>query len=169
MSGHTTESVVNENWPKLKRFFATKVPAAEAYDLAGDTLKVFLERDHSEIENLKSYLWGIARNKVRQYFDRRVQTGVFDSSSMSVIQMGTSLSSQVDKRAHLRRALATLPLDIQTAFELRYGEELSIDEVVGAMSVSRATVNRYLKIARESLRRELSAPEEDVVRAYQAG
>ncbi|NJK32352.1 MAG: sigma-70 family RNA polymerase sigma factor [Deltaproteobacteria bacterium] len=45
------------------------------------------------------------------------------------------------------------------AFELRFCEELSLQEVADAMEISLATVKRYLQAATSSLRDILASPE----------
>ncbi|NVB38537.1 sigma-70 family RNA polymerase sigma factor [Pseudenhygromyxa sp. WMMC2535] len=152
-------TVARENWPKLKRFFKAKVPEPDCYDLTQETLLHFVRTDPAGIRNPKAYLWGIARNRLFSYFGNKRPTERFESSKISVAELGGTLSSQLDRRQRLANALSRLPVDHQIAFELRFCEELKLEEVAESMQVSLATVKRYLNKAREQLRELLTSPE----------
>ncbi len=165
---HPLADVAQQQWPKLKRFFKSKVPEPDCYDLTQDTLLAFMRSDPAKVARPKSYLWGIARKRLLAYCDRKRPTEKFESTRMSIAELGGSLSSQLDRRRRLVGALIRLPLDQQLAFELRFGEELSLQEVADAMEVSLATVKRYLQAATNSLRDILARPEYAHDRANQS-
>ena len=163
-----------ENWPKLKRFFRTKVPEPDCYDLVQETLEAYVRKSQEPgvvIEKPRAYLWGIARNKVLKYISgKRLPNEAFDSAEHSVLGRQTSLSTRFDRNDKLLTALRSLPTDCQIAFELHYGEGLTNEEVALAMGVGLATAKRKIKRAREQLREQLMATSVEVVKdLYRAG
>lgn len=161
-------TLVERELPKLKRFFRSKLPEPDCYDIAQETLRAFLQADTSKVDQPAGYLWGIAHKQVARYFDRRRKGEQFDSTTMSVVDMGTTLSVRLDRHNQLVNALRTIPVEEQIAFELRYGEDCSLEEVAEATGVSLSTVKRRIASAREKLasrlepgRKELSDIEAD--------
>jgi RNA polymerase sigma-70 factor (ECF subfamily) len=149
--------LIAKEWPKLRRFFRTKVPDADVLDLTQQTLLAFVEK-RDVAANDRAYLWGIARRMVLKHYEKHRAADTFDSTIHTAVDMARSLSSRLDDRHRLLRGLHTLPVDHQMAFELRHGEELSLDEVAAALGVSLATAKRYIAAAEEKLRVVLSDP-----------
>jgi RNA polymerase sigma factor (sigma-70 family) len=149
------EGLIKHEWPKLRRFFGTKVPESDVLDLVQNTMLGYVE-GAPERGKEKQYLWGIARKQVLKHYEKyRRETEPFDSTVHRATDLGPSLSSKLDRRNRVVAALLTLPADQQMAFELRHGEELKLEEVAGALEVSLATAKRYLVAAEEKLRVEL--------------
>lgn len=151
MTTEDLNAVVRALYPRIKRFFRSKLPEPECYDQANEAIKDFLAADRSRIRSPRTYLWGIARKKVLQALRKRRPTEQFDSTQVSISDLGTSQSARLDRRNLLLNALRTIPLDHQVAFELRHAEEMSLQEVADALEVSLATAKRYLQAAREQL------------------
>ncbi|MFV8751588.1 RNA polymerase sigma factor [Nannocystaceae bacterium ST9] len=158
-SNHPLAAIARKQWPRLKRFFKSKVTEPDCYDLTQETLLAFVRADPQKVHNPEAYLWGIARKRLLGYYERKRPTEKFESARISVVELGGSLSSQLDRRRRLVAALAHLPIDQQVAFELRFGEELQLQEVADAMELSLATVKRYLSAAAIKLREVLGRPE----------
>lgn len=168
---HTPSSLselARHNWPRLKRFFRAKVLEPDCYDLTQETLLAFVRTDPSQLARPEAYLWTIARHKLIDYFKRKRAVETFESTRISIAECGAGMSTQLDRRRRLHAALQRLPVDQQIAFELRFGEELSLAEVAEAMQLSLATVKRYLQRARSSLQQILSSPEFADARADEA-
>ena len=166
------DPVIQENWPKLKRFFRSKVPEPDCYELVQDTLMEFVKKHREKvIDNPRAYLWGIARFKVLKYISgKRSAAAEFDSKIHSVMGPQTTLSARFDRRDKLMNALRTLPTECQIAFELHYGEELTNDEVAAAMEVSPATAKRRIRIARETLQGALANTlHVEIAKVYRSG
>jgi RNA polymerase sigma factor (sigma-70 family) len=151
MTSEDLNAVVRALYPRIKRFFRNKLPEPDCYDQANETIKDFLAADRSRVRNPRTYLWGIARMKVLQVLQRRRPTEQFDSTQISIADLGTSQSARLDRRNLLLNALRTLPVDHQVAFELRHAEEMSMQEVADTLEVSLATAKRYVQAAREQL------------------
>jgi RNA polymerase sigma-70 factor (ECF subfamily) len=153
-NNETLEALIEHEWPKLRRFFRTKVADADALDLVQNTMLAYISgRPTPGTE--RAYLWGIARKQVLKHYEKHRHGGdPFNSSEHGVPDVGPSLSSKIDRREHIVAALIKLPADYQMAVELRYGEGLELQEVADALEVSLATVKRYLDHAMTTLREE---------------
>ena len=160
------EQLIREEWPKLRRFFHTKVPESEVLDLVQATMLAFVEGRQRATGSEKAYLWGIARFQVLKLYEKHRPAAQFDSTKHTALDLGPTLSSRLDSRTRLLRALHSLPVDHQMAFELRHGEDLSLEETAAAMNVSLATVKRYLSAALDKLRDELGADVDNAVAGY---
>lgn len=165
---HTLESLIRNEWPKLRRFFRTKAPDAETLDLVQQTMLAFVEGRARAEGSERWYLWGIAHKQVLKLYGKHRSSVPFDSSIHTAMDLGPSLSSRIDQRTRLLRALHALPLDHQSAFELRHGEGLSLQEVSEALGVSLATTNRYLSLAQTKLRELLGDDAEQASADYRS-
>lgn len=154
------EQLIRDEWPKLRRFFRTKVPDSEVLDLVQKTMLGFVEGRARATGDEKAYLWGIARLQVLKLYEKQRPSMPFDSTLHTAMDLGPSMSSRLDGRTRLLRALHELPVDHQMAFELRHGEELSLEEVAAALDVSLATAKRYLSAAQTKLRELLETDPE---------
>lgn len=165
------DALIREEWPKLERFFRTKVAPADVVELAQATCLAFVERLEEVHANPRGYLWGIARRQVLKHWERFRARGAaaFDSSQHSLQDVGPSLSSVVGRRTRVMAALQSLPADQQMAVELRHGEGLSLEETADAIGVSLATVKRYLAAAEETLRGKLGPEAEATIEEYRRG
>lgn len=166
------DQLIQENWPKLKRFFRSKIPEPDCYELVQATLLTFVEKHRAgTIDNPRAYLWGIARMKTLKYISsKRTAAAEFDSAIHSVMGPQTTLSARFDRRDKLMNALRELPMECQIAFELHYGEELTNDEVAAAMEVSPATAKRRIRIARETLQGALANTlHVEIAKVYRSG
>jgi RNA polymerase sigma factor (sigma-70 family) len=155
------EGLIKNEWPKLRKFFRTKVPEGDVLDLVQNTMLAFVENGGPrEAGNERAYLWGIARKQVLKHYEKhRRQSQPFDSTLHTALDLGPSLSSKLDRRNQLVAALHTLPADHQMALELRHGEDLKLEEVAEALEVSLATAKRYLSAAEEKMRSALGGPD----------
>lgn len=155
-------ALANDLYPRLLRFFRSKVPHPDCHDLAQQTFVEFLKQAQTKpIEDRRAYLFGIARFQLLKFIERRRRTGEpFDSTRQSMAAVGTSLSMHFDRRNRLMAALRELPIEQQVAFELRHGEEMQLEEVAKAMDISLATVKRYLASAKAALQASLRAGDE---------
>jgi RNA polymerase sigma-70 factor (ECF subfamily) len=72
-------------------------------------------------------------------------------------QGARSSSGEQPRNDDLDRALAQLPRRQRTAISLRYGSDLTILDVAGALGISEPAAKQLLARARESLRRTLSS------------
>ncbi|MCA9533062.1 MAG: RNA polymerase sigma factor [Myxococcales bacterium] len=165
------DALIKSEWPKLERFFRSKVPPSDIHDLAQNTLLGFVKRPDTPLENQRAYLWTIARRQVIDFYRRgRGDATAFDSSVHSVMHAGPTLSSVINRKNQILKGLQSLPVDHQTAIELKYGEGLTDPEGAVVLDVSMATYKRYVSAGLETLRRLSGVvSEEQVGNAYRGG
>lgn len=83
---------------------------------------------------------------------------------------GPTLSSVINRKNQILKGLQSLPVDHQTAIELKYGEGLTDPEGAVVLDVSMATYKRYVSAGLETLRRLSGVvSEEQVGNAYRGG
>ena len=156
------QAAVRALYPDVKRFFRNKLPEPDCYDSAHEAIKAFLAIDPSRIREPKPFLMGVARNHLLKYFARQRPTHEFDSTRMSLAQLGTTMTARLDRHNVLANALRTLALDEQVAFEWHYAEEMTLEQIAEQQGVSRATVVRRLASAREKLRQAIGSTGADL-------
>lgn len=153
------ESLIRNEWPKLRRYFRTLVPESDVLDLVQSTMLAYVESDGPrEPGKERAYLWGIAFRQTLRFYEKHRRKNVpFDSAIHTAMDLGPSLSSRLDRQNRLAGALHAIPVQQQSAVLLRHCEDLKLEEVAEALEVSLATVKRYLSAAEESLRTELGS------------
>lgn len=165
------DALIQTEWPRLERFFRSKVPPSDIQDLAQNTLLAFVSRTDTPIENQRAYLWTIARRQAIDFYRRgRLGAAAFDSSQHSILHFGPTLSSVINRKNQLVRALQSLPVEQQMAIELKHGEGLTDPEAAAALEVSMATYKRYVGAGMATLRDHFGVTDlEQVGQAYRAG
>jgi RNA polymerase sigma factor (sigma-70 family) len=153
----TLARLIEEEWPKLRRYFRTLVPESDVLDLVQSTMLAYVESDGpSDPAKERAYLWGIAWRQSQRYYEKHSRKNVpFDSAVHTASQLDGSFTSQLDRRDRLVAALHSIPLQQQSATILRHCEGLTLEEVAEALELSLATVKRYLTAAEQTLRGEL--------------
>lgn len=153
----SNDTLTKATYEKVLRHLRSKIPEPDCYDLAQECVVTFCEKDQATIEKPTAFLWGIVRNKVRQFYEARNRLlsamGVYDR--LPVASMMTRLSTKVSRRDDLEGALQTLPLRHQQVFELRFVEELSLEECAEVMECSLATIKRDLEAGRTEMAKAL--------------
>lgn len=141
----------------VMRFFRNKLDV-DLEDLVQRTFLACVEskdrvRDGS---SFRAYVLRIARNElVNHYLARQRAVARLDPLTTSILDLGASPSVMVasDERDRaLLTALRCLPLDLQTALELHYWEELTTSELAEVLGIPQGTVKTRLFRAREQLR-----------------
>lgn len=156
-SGDNTagEALVARHWTSIARFFRSKV-GDDGADLISQTFLACVEaRDRIEGDNVKAYLFAVARRRLADHFRSRARSPALDFSLSSVIDLGTGPTTHVSRRQRselLRDALARIPLDDQIALELAYFEGLAMKEIAGVLEIQENTVRSRLSRARDKLR-----------------
>ncbi len=165
------DALIRSEWPNLERFLRSKVQPGDIHDVAQSVVLAFVQRSNTPMENQRAYFWQVARNHVADHYRRRgLVTADFDSSVHSVIHLGPSMSSVINRKNRLTKALQSLPLDQQTAIELKYGEGLTDPEAAIALQVSMATYKRYVSAGLAALREHYGVTDmAQVGEAYRCG
>ncbi|MEZ4339011.1 MAG: sigma-70 family RNA polymerase sigma factor [Sandaracinaceae bacterium] len=146
----------------LYRFFVHKHVDGDVMDLLQKTLLASVEsldrfEGHSSV---RTYLYAIARNKLRDYWRERARNDGIDFGVSSLLDLGPSPSSLLranEEQRLLFEALRRLPLDQQIAVELHYWDGLSGPQLAEVFGVPEGTVRGRLHRARARLRELVDA------------
>ena len=150
--------LLKRHFRSVYMFFDSKVGDG-AEDLAQQTFLACVEaRDRVDPTrgSFKSYLFGIARNLLLQFFRRHRRGANVDFGTVSIEDLGGVSPSRVvaarEEHALLVDALRRLPVDAQIALELHYWEDMSASEIADVLSIPAGTARSRLHRAQQSLR-----------------
>ncbi len=153
------QELVNRHYETIFFFFASKLPDHLASDLTQETFETMCAKtDSLHIHtSFSSYLLGIARWKLVEFFGRRARRK-FDpiTESFEGLDASPSITSLLgDKRrsSRLVMALRKLPLDDQILLELQTYEALQLREIAEILGVSHNRIATRLATAKRRLRR----------------
>ncbi|KIG11649.1 RNA polymerase sigma-70 factor [Enhygromyxa salina] len=161
--------LIDRHFASILRFFRNKVgSAAEAEELTQRTFKGAVEgaqrfRDQSTV---RTWLFGIARNVLRQWIEEtvRVRGRSGDSGSISIADLGIGPSTALAQRREQRvllEALRRLPIESQLVLELSFWEQLSAREIGEVLACPEGTARSRLRKAKFELRAVLDELERE--------
>ncbi len=105
---------------------------------------------------LGSYLWGIARNKIRDFFKRVAQDRQHDAIAEDLPDFHPDPFERQQKRRQLHNALQKLDEKYRIVLTLRYQEELEIEDIAGQLGLTHTQVYNQihygLRLLRENWR-----------------
>jgi len=169
------DALVSRYWASVSRFFRLKI-GDDGADLISQTFLACVEgKDRVDGDNLKAYLFGVARRRLADHFRRRARRPTVDFALSSLADLATGPATQVgrhQRRELLREGLSRIPLDDQIALELAYFEGLTTRELAGVLEIPENTVRSRLSRARGELRAvlaELATPDEARLAESQLG
>lgn len=149
------DALVRKHYTAVHRFFEVKATVV-AEDLTQRTFLVCAENVErlERAASFRSFLFGIARNLLRQHIDRR-RTDAAENDFEDVPGRATRVSMLVARHLEQQlvlRALAELPDDFTEVLQLYYWEGMAVKEIADAVGVSATLVSTRLHRARERLR-----------------
>ena len=156
-------TLFERHYEAIYRFFRNKV-RGELDDLVQRTFALCAEgKDRIEnAEHFRAFLFGIARNVLREHFKHRHRGEVVDLGTQSVADLGVSPSAVVSQRREHRlllEALRSIPLDHQIAIELSFWESMTAKQIGVVLGVPVGTAKTRIRTARlglEAKMRELA-------------
>ncbi len=157
--------LISRYFTSLYRFFASKVASAsEVEDLVQRTFTGAVEGlDRFQGQaSVRTWLFAIARNILKQWYERRVKSRARESPApaRSVADLGAGPSTVLRLRHEQRllvAALQRLPLEQQMLLELTYWERLKARELAEVFEVPEGTIRTRLRKAKLELRGTLDA------------
>ncbi len=130
----------------------------EAEDLTSQTFLTALEwlPRYRHRGRFAAWLFTIARNKAADHYRRRPNVDVDSIDAAAVDPEPSSLLAEAQQAASLRRMILELPPEEQELLRLRYGAELSFDEMAHVLGKGREAVKKavYRLVARLQARME---------------
>jgi RNA polymerase sigma factor (sigma-70 family) len=155
------EALCARYFEAIYRFFDNKM-ASEADDLTQQTfLACVKSRDRFRgASSFRTYLYSIARNELYMRLRKIPRLEPVDLEALSLADLGTSPSQQIDKQkeiAQLHAALRQLPVEQQVLLELRYWHDLDIPELTEIFETTTGALRVRLTRARNALRDVLGA------------
>lgn len=155
-AGH---ELVARHWPSLSRFVRSKCDEESAEILSQTFLACAEGKDRIASDDVRAYLFAIARRRIADHFRRRARGPAIDLAQSSIMDLRTGPATALDRqRRHelLHEALARIPLDDQIALELSYFEGLAPREIAEVLEINENTVRSRLSRARDKLREVLA-------------
>jgi RNA polymerase sigma factor (sigma-70 family) len=151
-------ALFQRHFAAVHRFFVNKVrDAVAAEDLVQQTFLRLAEcaTNFRGRSSFRTFVFGVARNVLREYFRDRERRGVEQLGELSVVELGAGPSSVAVAREELRvllEALRRVPLTKQMILELYYFEHVSGPELAEFLGVSENTARSRLRMALDKLR-----------------
>ncbi len=149
----------NRHFRAIHRFFASKIGPAYAEELSQQTFVAAVESKgrYSGQASVRSWLFGIARNILRQWFEKRgrARRREQDIGEVSIIDLGMGPRTAVELRHEqqlLVTALQRLAMDSQILLELVYWEKLKGRELAAVFGVPEGTIRGRIRKAKAELR-----------------
>ncbi len=153
------ETLVRNHFVSVYRFFRNKV-SGDLDDLVQSTFARCVERRDKLVDaGFRPYLFGVARNVLREHYRGLARGREVDLETGSVADLGTTPSRLMVQREDHRLLLAALreiPLDEQVVLELIYWESMKGKELAAVLGVPEGTARTRLRSARQSLEAALS-------------
>ncbi len=154
------QELVTRHWSAISRFFRSKV-GDDGADLISQTFLACVEgRDRIEGDNVRAYLFAVARRRLADHFRTRSRSPVVDLAMSSLADLAPGPATELDRHQRvelLKVALTRIPLDDQIALELSYYEGLSTRELAAVLDIPENTVRSRLSRARDKLRAALDS------------
>jgi RNA polymerase sigma-70 factor (ECF subfamily) len=147
------DALVTRYWPSIAGFFRSKV-GDDGADLISQTFLACLE-SRDPIDNLKAFLFAVARRRLADHFRKRSRAAVVDLAMSSLADLAPGPVTELALRQRgelLRDGLARIPLDDQIALELAYFEGMSTKDIASVLEINENTVRSRLSRARDKLR-----------------
>lgn len=156
-SGH---ALFVRHFGSMRRFFANKADD-DVEDLVQRTFMACVESRarFEQRSSFRTYLFGIARNILREHFRRRGRDGAtFDPEAQSVCDSGAGPSTIMAAREEQRLMLAALrriPLEHQILLELYFWERLTARRIAEIFELPENTIRSRIRRGRRLLSEQL--------------
>jgi len=148
----------SRHYRSVSRFFRNKAPADHEDLTQGTFLACLRHRDTiRDGQRFLPYLLTIARNELYTHI-ARVNRSPFDPLLTTARAARTGPATRVERdqsSCRLRAALRELPLELQTAIELHYWEDLTTVELATVLGRPQGTIKTRLRRARQLLSNKL--------------
>lgn len=151
-SPKTPESVIQDNYDDIYKFCFWKVRnTVDAQDITQEVFYRFINNYDRYQENgkVKAYLYTIARNLCINFQKHKSK---YSASEMHDELQTPDTVNQSIMKIDLDRIICKLPEKQQEIILLRYGQELSVEEIAKILHTNRFAVYYQIKLALQKLR-----------------
>ncbi len=154
------EALFERYYPAMLRFFSNKV-AGDPADLIQETFMACVVGEHrlQSVENFRSFLFGIAYNRLKKHYARgRSEANVVDYGTHSAADLSPGASTMLSKSAEqelLLSALRQIPVEHQVVLEMFYWEAFTSAAIAEALQEPHGTIRTRLRRARQLLEEAL--------------
>lgn len=155
---HDIGRLYRQHGEEVLNYLARRCPQEAARDLLQETfLQVVRAADRLPAVTLpRAWLFGIARHVLARHFRR--QTGE-EALAAAVPDAAASHEGEDRRLPAMREAIARLTPELRETLELRLTDELSYEEIAGALGIPVGTVRSRLHHAVRQLRAVLTQPD----------
>ncbi|MEM7156895.1 MAG: sigma-70 family RNA polymerase sigma factor [Myxococcota bacterium] len=150
--------IISRHVDALHRFFFNKVgDPQQLEELVQQTFAACVEgvdrfREDAEF---RTWMFAIARNRLRKWIIERTKREAIDDEVDSVVALGVGPGSAVDakrERRLLLLGLREIPVESQTILELYYWEDLSASQLGAVLGIPEGTARGRIRKAKLDLR-----------------
>ncbi len=151
-AGDSTDHAWRAHGPHALRLAAALVGPNDAHDIVTTAfLRVVAQPNWQQIDHLRAYLMRAVRNEAQNLYRSRRRRWQRD---LAAVGPETASDEPVDLDIH--RALARLSLRQRSVLYLAYWEDMTEAAIADELDLSRGTVHRDIRRAREQLRKALT-------------
>lgn len=151
--------LLHRHVPSVSRFLCRRVSEADAEEILQRTFLACVEALDRQIQNFRTYVFGIARKQMLMHLRRNRQGPSVEALEAEAIARTTfgpaSLVARREEHRLLLRALGALPTDLQIVVELFYWEGLTHVEIAEVVEIPEGTVKTRLWRARSQIEARL--------------
>lgn len=138
--------------PHALRLAAALVGPNDAHDIVTTAfLRVVAQPNWQQIDNLRAYLMRAVRNEAQNLHRSRRRRW-----QRNLAAVGPDAASDVPVDLDVHRALARLSLRQRSVLYLAYWEDMTEAAIADELELSRGTVHRDIRRAREQLRKAMT-------------
>jgi RNA polymerase sigma-70 factor (ECF subfamily) len=146
------ERVWRELGPGALQLAAAMVGPHDAHDIAASAfLRVTASAGWTQVTDRRAYLFRAVRNEAQNLYRARARRWRRD---LAAVRPAIHGDEPIDVDVY--RALARLTLRQRSVVFLAYWHDMTEAEIADVLAMSRGTVHRDLRLARDRLRKELS-------------
>ena len=146
------ERVWREVGPDALRLAAALVGPHDAHDvMAAAFVRVAAHRDWAEIGDRRAYLMRAVRNEAQNLYRTRGRRWQRD---LAAVRPASHKDTHVDVDVY--RVLANLSLRQRSVVFMAYWHDMTEAEIADVLELSRGTIHRDLRMARDRLRKDLT-------------
>lgn len=149
---------IEEQYEKLLKYCYMKVNNREmAEDITQETfLRFWQTQSYQNMGKEMAYLYSIARNLCLDYFKKKKEDLPGDDGFFeSIPDVSADVEENVTNKILVEKAMEALSLEEREIVALFFVSELSVTDIGKIIGISRFSVGRRLKAAKETLKEAL--------------